>query len=117
MSNVPPQLEAMEKFPDLLVEIRFEIWRWTFELRRVVLKRHSYRLQLDPHSHVALLLVNKEARRIFLEHHKLILHQHGQRGIYFYFKTDNFGLMDGGLRPLLKLMEQYLKKMEKVQYK
>ncbi|PMD38010.1 hypothetical protein L207DRAFT_635433 [Hyaloscypha variabilis F] len=108
-------LTEMEKFPKFPPEIRFEIWRLTFAPRRAVLDCISdpkRRPRASLRSHEALLLVNREAHKIFLEHHGRILEDDNHKGFYFNFYRDMLRLVGSAAQEIDILVEQYPEDME-----
>ncbi|KAN0094093.1 hypothetical protein V8E51_017277 [Hyaloscypha variabilis] len=108
-------LTEMEKFPKFPPEIRFEIWQLTFAPRRAVLDCISdpkRRPRASLRSHEALLLVNREAHKIFLEHHWRILEDDNHKGFYFNFYRDMLRLVGSAAQEIDILVEQYPEDME-----
>lgn len=101
-------------FPQLPAELRIKIWEATFVPRRIILKSHSARPRLDP-STGALLLVNNEAHRVFVENYTLSFHENGLRGIYINFSIDTL-FLNSSMKALRRLLKQYPKTMGRIQW-
>jgi 2EXR family len=114
LSTTEKALQDFPFFPQLPAEIRIQIWEATFVPRRIMLRSHSDRPLLDPLIG-ALLLVNNEAHRVFVENYTLSFHEHGLRGIYINFSIDTL-FLNSSTKALRLLLKQYPKTMTRIQW-
>jgi hypothetical protein len=114
--ELSPSNKLLEKFlffPQLPAELRIQIWEATFSPRRIILRRHSHRPVLD-RAAGALLLVNNETHRVFVEHYTLSFHQYGLRGLYINHSLDTLSL-NCNIKALRLLLKQYPSTMRRIQ--
>ncbi|KAH9219808.1 hypothetical protein DL95DRAFT_404543 [Leptodontidium sp. 2 PMI_412] len=105
---------AFTKFPLLPTEIRLKIWKFSIiNPRRVFMRSASDRPKLDLVTG-ALLLVNFEAKQIFLENYTRCFYQKGQQAIYINFNIDTLNFISG-LMSMQKMIRHYPTDMGKLQ--
>jgi hypothetical protein len=102
-------------FPQLPAEIRIQVWESSFVPRRIILKRHSSRPPLGLRSSCALLLVNNEAYRVFIQNYALCFRYLGLKGIYINYLLDAL-VFGQGLHGLKKMLQQYPRVMQRIQW-
>jgi 2EXR family len=100
-------------FSQLPAELRIQIWESTFVSRRIMLKRHSHRPRLT-NIEGTLLIVNRETRRIFLEHYTLAFDRPGQPGIYINHSLDKL-FLNCNIKSLRLLLKQFPATMRQIQ--
>ncbi|KAG4437761.1 hypothetical protein IFR05_006746 [Cadophora sp. M221] len=102
------------KFSSLPTDIRFTIWKLSLvNPRRILMWSARDRTKLDPVTG-ALLLVNFEAKQIFLENYTRCFYQKGQQATYINFDIDTLTFRCG-LMPLQKMIRHYPTDMAKLQ--
>jgi hypothetical protein len=96
-------LVSFTLFPKLPVELRIKIWGFSFVPHRVIMVGAGGRPQRSQitGSH---LLVNFEARQVFLENYTRCLHNLGQKAVYFNFSIDTL-CVKSVLRDLQELVK------------
>jgi hypothetical protein len=108
-------LKSFTLFPQIPAEIRIQIWESSFVPLRIILMRHSTRPPLRLRSSCALLLVNNESHRVFVQHYALCFHSLGLKGIYINYSLDTL-VFAGGLHSLKKMLLQYPRIMRRIQW-
>jgi hypothetical protein len=108
-------LKSFIIFPQLPAEIRIQIWENSFVPRRIILKRPSSRPPFGLRSSCALLLVNTEAHRVFVQHYALCFHSLELKGIYINYSLDTLVFAEG-LHSLKKMLLQYPRIMRRIQW-
>jgi hypothetical protein len=113
-SQEASQSASFTLFPKLPTDLQIKIWKLSFVPRRVILMGPGHRQQLELLAG-ALLLVNFEARQIFLENYTKCFHDLGQKAVYFNFSLDIL-YVKSALTELQKLARQYPRAMGQIQW-
>jgi hypothetical protein len=111
-NNTPHRFELFQKTPS---ELKIKIWKMSFVPRRIILKTASDRPAMDPRSSAGLLLVNFEAREIFLENYTKYFDNRGQGGMFLNFELDTL-CFDAGLLGLETMITLYPSAMNDVRW-
>jgi len=101
-------------FPKLPAELRVKVWEFSFVPHRVIMMGAGHRPQRSQITG-AHLLVNFEARQVFLEHYARCFHNLGQKAVYFNFSIDTL-CVQSALKGLQKLVKQYPEAMSQIQW-
>ncbi|KAL2064357.1 hypothetical protein VTL71DRAFT_4851 [Oculimacula yallundae] len=108
-----PACLEFQLFPLLPSELRIKIWKLSFIPRHVLMWSARDRLGLDTLMG-KFLLVNFEARQVFLESYSRCFYQKGQKATYLNFDIDTLTFR-AGINTLQKMIRHYPTDMAKVQ--
>ena len=106
---------TFELFPTFPQEIRLKIWKMSCLPQWIILKTASDMPPLDLRSSAGLLLVNLEARQVFLENHTKYFDNWGQRGRFLNLERDTL-CFDPGLVGLEEMVTEYPSVMNQVRW-
>jgi hypothetical protein len=106
---------TFELFPTFPQEIRLKIWKMSCLPQWVILRTAPDMPSLDLRSSAGLLLVNFEARQVFLENHTKYFDKWGQRGRFLNLERDTL-CFDTRLVGLEEMVAEYPSVMNQVRF-